>query len=173
MTFLTYLAERAPWIAVGLLAGYLFGRGVRDLETIAAAVSPEESTMDKPKRFKAFMRKVTGLHVLGVVVFILAVGTVVQGYIHNEYTRQNAECTRAYANGFADAIEARSESTAAAQQALDDLMTQVGQLSAGVASPESRERFRAALADYLAKRQEDKKQRQENPFPAPPRDVCD
>lgn len=172
MSVLTYLAERAPWVAVGLLAGYLFGRGVRDLETIAAAVSPEESIMDKPKRFRA-LRKITGMHALGIVVFVLAVGTVVQGYVHNEYTRQNAECTRAYANGFADAIEARSESTAAAQQALDDLMSQVGQLSTGAASPESRERFRAALAEYLAKRAEDKKQRQENPFPAPPRDVCE
>lgn len=172
MSVLTYLAERAPWVAVGLLAGYLFGRGVRDLETIAAAVSPEESSMDKPKRFRA-LRKITGMHVLGIVVFVLAVGTVVQGYVHNEYTRQNAECTRAYANGFADAIEARSQSAAAAQQALDDLMTEVGQLSAGAASPESRERFRTALSDYLAKRQEDKKQRQENPFPAPPRDVCE
>ena len=173
MSILTYLAERIPWVAVGLLAGYLFGRGVRDLETIAAAVSPEESTMDRPNRFQAVMRKVTGLHVLGVVVFVLAVGTVVQGYVHNEYTRQNAECTRAYANGFADAIEARSESTAAAQQALDDLMTEVGQLSAGAASPESRERFRGALSDYLTKRAEDKKKRAENPFPAPPRDVCE
>lgn len=172
MTLLIYLAERAPWAAVGLLAGYLFGRGVRDLETIAAAVTPEESKVDKPSRFQAVIQKMTGLHVLGIVVFVLAVGTVVQGYVHNEQTQRIAECTKAYSSGFADAIDARSSATSAAQQALDDLMTQVGQLSAGVASPESREQFRIALADYLSKREEAKKQQAENPFPAPPRDVC-
>jgi hypothetical protein len=171
MSIVAYLAERVPWAVVGLLAGYLLGRGIRILERIDAADSPEESIVDQRSRGARF-RKITGNHILGVVVFLLAVGTVVQGYIVNEQTKRQAVCTQAYANGFADAIDARSVATAAAQQALDDLMAQVGQLSAGAASPESRERFRAALVDYLTKRAEDKKQRKENPFPAPPRDVC-
>lgn len=164
MSALTYLADSVPWTCVGLLAGYLLGRGVRELESSAA----KELDMNERKpRFRF-----GGIQLLGAVVFLLAVGTVAQGYVQGEQTKRVAECTRGYSNGFAAALDARSEANSQAQQALDDLMTEIGQLANGVATPQSREQFREALADYLTKRAEAKKQQQENPYPPAPRDVC-
>lgn len=171
MTILTYLVERVPWAVVGLLIGHLLSRGICDLQAIAVAVNPEDTDMaTRPHR--PWYRRVTSNGVIGVVVFVLAVGTVVQGYVASEATRRIAECTKGYSNGFADALDSRSQANAAAQQALDDLMTKVGELSSGVSTPESRAVFRSALNDYLAKRAEAKKQQAENPFPPAPRDVC-
>jgi len=65
-----------------------------------------------------------------------------------------------------------SAATAAAQNALDELMSTVGQLTTGAASPEVREKFRTALQNYLAKRAEAKKRQQNNPYPPSPRDLC-
>lgn len=171
MILLTYLAERLPWAVLGLLIGSLLSRGICDLQAIAVAVNPEDSDMAVSPR-KPWYRRITGNGVIGVVVFVLAVGTVVQGYVASEATRRIAECTKGYSNGFADALDARSDANAQAQQALDDLMTKVGELSAGVSTPESRAVFRSALNDYLSKRAEAKKKQSEHPFPPAPRDVC-
>lgn len=171
MTILAYLVERVPWAVVGLLTGHLLSRGICDLQAIAVAVNPEDTDMaTRPQR--PWYRRVTSNGVIGAVVFVLAVGTVVQGYVASEATRRIAECTKGYSNGFADALDSRSQANAAAQQALDDLMTKVGELSSGVSTPESRAVFRSALNDYLTKRAEAKKQQAENPFPPAPRDVC-
>lgn len=170
MTIFAYLAERVPWAIVGLLTGYLLGRGIRILERIDAAGSPEESNVDQRSR-GARLRKITGNHVLGTVVFVLAFGTVVQGYIQNERTESQAACLRNYSNGFADALDVRSKATAEAQQALDDLMTEIGQLTA-TPSADNQIRFRVALQAYLTKRTETKQEQKDNPYPAPPRDVC-
>jgi len=170
MCILTYLVERIPWAVVGLLIGHLLSRGICDLRVIAVAVNPEDEMAEPPR--KPWHRRVTSNGVIGAVVFVLAVATVVQGYVASEATRRIAECTKGYSNGFADALDSRSQANAAAQQALDDLMTKVGELSSGVSTPESRAVFRSALNDYLAKRAEAKKQQAENPFPPAPRDVC-
>lgn len=171
MNVLAYLAERIPWAVVGLLIGYMLSRGVCALQDIAVAVNPEDTDMaTRPHR--PWYRRVTSNGVVGVVVFVLAVATVVQGYVSSEATRRVAECTKGYSNGFADALDARSDANAQAQQALDDLMTKVGELTTGAATAESRAVFRSALNDYLAKRAEAKKQQTENPYPPAPRDVC-
>lgn len=175
MSFINYLVERVPWAVVGLLVGYLLGRGIRDLDRIAAAVNPEESNVDQRSR-GAWLRKATVTHVLGVVVFILAVGTVVQGYVHNQQTKKIAECTRGYSNGFADALDARSEAQVAEREALvawmrtlDELMTKAPMGSDPAAA---RQRFAAATSEYLKKQAELRQKQQDNPYPDPPRDIC-
>lgn len=171
MTLISYMVERIPWAVVGLLIGHLLSRGICDLHAVAVVVNPEETDMPAAPH-RPWYRRITSNGLIGAVVFVLAVGTVVQGYVASEATRRVAECTRGYSNGFADALDARSDANAAAQQALDDLMTKVGELSSGVSTPDSRAVFRSALNDYLAKRAEAKKQQAENPFPLAPRDVC-
>ncbi len=172
---LAYLVERIPWAVLGLFIGHLTGRGVRDLDAIAAAVNPEEPMPEDP-RPRRWIRRLTFNHILGTVVFVLGVGTVTQGYIYNEATQRIADCTRNYSNGFADAIDARSDASSAAQLALDGWMTTLDELmtktAPGTDPAAARERFRLATADYLAKRAEAKKQQAEHPYPLPPRDVC-
>lgn len=175
MSIYTYLAERVPWAVVGLLAGYLLGRGIRVLERIDTADSSEESTVEQRSR-GARLRKITGNHVLGAVVFLLAFGTVVQGYIQNEQTKRVGECTRAYSNGFADAIDARSQASSEEREALVQWMRTLDELITkaplGGDPAEGRRKFGQATSEYLKKQADLKQKQQENPFPAPPRDVC-
>ena len=172
MTTLSYLAQSLPWGIVGLLVGHLLTRGALD---IVAEVSNPEGTMPEKKR--SFRRWFTYDRIIGLVVFTLAVATVVQGYVASESTRRIADCTRGYSNGFADALDARSTASAADRDALDQWMITLNDLmtkaAPGADPAAARERFRDATADYLSKRAESKKQQAENPFPPPPRDVCE
>lgn len=171
MTSWQYLIQSVPWIAVGLLVGFILARSTVAVEQIADAVQIEVESMsgiddgvvkDRRSRF-------TATHVLGVVVVLLGVFTAVQSYVQGEATATLTECQLAYADGFADALDARSAATSEAQDALDELLTTVAQLTP---TPESRQVFRDALNEYLDKRAEAKKTQAENPYPEPPRDVC-
>lgn len=172
MTSWLYMTQSVPWIVAGLLVGFFVGRSTVAVETIADAVQHEvdhmsgkDVTVKEPRR-----SRFTTTHVLGAVVVLLGVFTAVQSYVQGEATARLTECQTAYANGFADALDARSKATQEAQEAQDELWTTVASLSP---TPESREVFREALADYLAKRAAAKKAQAENPYPEPPRDVCE
>jgi hypothetical protein len=176
MTAFHYLAASVPWSAVGLLVGYLVGRGVRDLDRIAEAVTPEGG-MPERKTGPKWLRRITSNVIIGVIVFILGITTVVQGYVQNEATRRVADCTRGYSNGFADAIDARSAASAAEREALvqwmrilDELLTKA---SPGGDPAAARQRFAQATSEYLQKQDALRIKQQENPFPDPPRDVCE
>lgn len=107
--------------------------------------------------------------VLGTVIVVLGVFTAVQSYVQGEATARLADCQTAYSNGFADALDARSEATAEAQDALDELLTTVAGITP---TPQGQDTFRDALKDYLDKRAKAKETQAENPYPPAPRDVC-
>jgi urease accessory protein UreF len=155
----------------GFVVGFLLGRMSRDTHDIAVTMDQGEFVDERKRR-----RRPTYQSVMGVVVVLLGLATAVQGIYQDSATRRVANCTRAYANGFADAIDARSEASAASQNALDGWMTTLDELLTR-ATPETdtaaaRERFRLSTAEYLSKRAEFKKQQAEHPLPPPPRDVC-
>jgi hypothetical protein len=163
------------WSVLCVAVGFGWGRyNRRAIETIAVAavarggsVAVEETSARRRLRFE---------HVIAAFLVLLGLFTAAQSWYQSERTRQNAECTRAYADGFADALDARSEASAAAQNALDAWMTTLDELMTktppGADPTASRERFRAATVEYLSKRAEAKKQMRDNPFPAAPRDLC-
>ncbi len=167
MTSWTYITQSVPWALGGLLVGFLMARSTVAVEAIADAVHDEGDPMPaaSPTRRPRF----NGITVLGAVIVVLGVFTAVQSYVQASATDRLTECQTAYANGFADALDARSDATSAAQDALDDLLTTVASITP---TPEGREEFRVALADYLAKRADAKKTQAENPYPPAPRDVC-
>lgn len=173
MTSLTYAVESVPWIVAGLIVGFFLGRSTAALSAIADAVQgdSEGNTMAEPEPKVARVKRprFTGIHVIGVALIVLGVFSAVQSYMQGEATARLTECQTVYANGFADALEARSKATSEAQDAQDELWTTVASLTP---APESREVFRAALDEYLKKRAAAKKAQAEHPFPEPPRDVC-
>lgn len=181
MTSGIYLLHALGWSAAGAVVGVLLDRGVLALQQIARATTQEEPVAAPEQPARHTVRRRFGGSVVPAVLVVLAIITTVQSVVtaqtnnaQDEETRRVVACQLAYANGFADALEARSTATTEAQNALDDLMNTVGQLT--TTSPreaaETRERFRAALATYLGKRAEAKKQQQQNPYPPPPRDLC-
>lgn len=182
MTSGIYLVHALGWSASGAVVGVLLDRGVLALQQIARATTQEEpvAAPDQPAHGRKLQRQF-GRSVVPAVLVVLAIVTAVTSVVtartnnaQDMETRRVVACQAAYANGFADALEARSTATTEAQNALDDLMATVGQLTTSNAGEavETRERFRAALAAYLGKRAEAKKQQQQNPYPPPPRDLC-
>ena len=167
MTSWSYILVSIPWAAIGLLVGFFVGRSTVAVDAIADAVQEgdrmSESHPDGRSRF-------SGIHLIGLLVVALGIFTAVQSYVQGRATERLAMCQQAYSNGFADALDARSEATAAAQTALDDLLTTVASITP---TPDGREKFRAALTEYLEKRGAAKKAQQEHPYPPAPRDVCD
>ncbi len=173
MTSWTYLLQTMGWCAAGFLSGFLVGRTARDVNRIADAVTEGAAVIARPRRRIAF----SGRIVIAVLVVALGIFTVVQGLIQSAATRRIANCHSAYANQFADALDARSLASQQAQDALDQLMTTIGRLAATPSTSEAdtvqrREESRKAIADYVSKRAEAKAAQARNPFPKPPREAC-
>lgn len=176
MTSPTNVLYALAWFAFGVLVGAQWTRMRGEVRRIANAqageepVAPQQNTDEappKPPRSRRWPRRV-----LDSFVVLLFISSAVQAYVTNEQIQAVVDCQNGYQAGFADALDARSKTSQEAQQALDDLMSTIGSLATGVATPENRQRFADALASYLHKRAEAKKQQQEHPYPPSPRDVC-
>lgn len=170
----TYLTESAGWAVLGFLGGYLLGRAARDVHQVATAITTEDITTEdpvpEPSPLAARRPRPAGHVVLGLVVALLSVLTITQGIITNNATRRIADCQALYGNAFADALDARATATAEAQTALDDLMRTISASLAAPATPP--EAVRDAIGDYLNSRARAETQRQQHPYPPPPRDLC-
>jgi hypothetical protein len=174
VTFLPYLAQSLGWAALGFLAGFLAGHAARDVHRIASAVDTAVDTAmtgehDMPRHTPRRAR-ISGQTVIAVVVVLLGVLTVIQGLVQSAATDRLTQCQANYSNGFADALNARSQSSTDAQEALDDLMSTVGGALQG--SAVDRAAVQRAITDYLAKRAAVKAQQQAHPYPPPPRATC-
>lgn len=174
MTSWTYLTQSVPWILAGLLVGFFVGRSTAAVDAIAVAVQDEGEPMpeDTPAQEARRRRpRVTVNGVLGAVIVCLGIFTAVQSYVQSAATARLTECQTAYANGFADALDARSQSARQAQDALDAWMTKVNAIIQAP-TPEARDQILQAFQDYLTARQDAKDTQHANPFPPAPRDVC-
>lgn len=167
MTSWTYIVESTPWIAAGLLVGFFVGRSTVAAEVIAESAQVEGEGVSGKTSKRRF--RFTSNGVIAVLLVVLGIATAVQSYVQSEATARLTDCQIAYANGFADALDARSTATADAQNAQDELWATIAALSP---SPQAREQFRDALKVYLGKRAAAKKAQKENPYPPAPRDVC-
>lgn len=168
MTSWTYIIQSIPWTLAGVLIGWFMCRATIAVEVIADVVQDGDEMPKEVVRVPLW-RKINSMHVVGALVVILGITTAVQGYVQNEATQRLTLCTQAYSNGFADAIDERSKASADAQNALDDFITAIARATP---TQEGRDQVRKAVDDYLAKRAAAKKAQSENPYPAPPRDVC-
>lgn len=167
MTSLLYLIQSVLWIALGLIIGFWMGRTTMAADAIADAAQDEGVAVpetEKPARRWRF----TGTHAIGAVVLVLGVFTAVQSSVQASATNELAECQQRYSNAVADALDARSASSQEAQAALDDLLSTVAAITP---TPDGRDQFRVALAEYLDKRATAKRAQKEHPFPPAPR-VC-
>lgn len=173
MTSWSYILQSLPWALAGLLTGFFMGRSTTVVEAIADAVQEGDGANEEGVAMsgstKSLRRRIDSVHVIGAIVVVLGVFTAVQSYVQGHATERLTVCTQAYSNGFADAIEQRSKASAEAQDALDEFLSAV---SAATPTQQGRDLVRDALAQYLSKRADAKKAQSENPFPAPPRDVC-
>jgi uncharacterized membrane protein YcjF (UPF0283 family) len=169
VTSLLYIVQSLPWIVAGLLVGFFVGRATVAVEVVTEAAQGEGDVMRDSSTPKKRWMRITTNGVIAFLLIVLGVATAVQSYVQSEATARLTECQTAYANGFADALDARSQATSEAQNALDELLSTVAAITP---TPEGRNQFREALADYLKKRAEAKKTQQEHPFPPAPRDVC-
>jgi hypothetical protein len=110
-----------------------------------------------------------GMSILGIVVLLLT-GTTAAVSIHQSgETQRLAQCLQAYADSTADAIDARAAASNAATTALDDLISAFVKLTPDQAG---RDRAKALLDDYVAKRRVARQAQVDHPYPPAPRDLC-
>lgn len=113
-------------------------------------------------QFQAFMSK-PGWHKVFQGVSILSFGIAVTVY----YQQQDfISCIAAY-------NDAQARSGAARAQAVDSSLTAIDNSIHSVATATTKEQVQAALKAYEEARVAAKKQRAENPPPAPPSERCD
>lgn len=178
MTSLTYFVESVPWLVVGLIGGFVLGRSTVALSAIADAAQRrdneggsmsdvETGSVSKPVK----QRRFSLIHVIGLALIGLSVFSAIQDNAQDEATARLTECQLAYADGFADALDARSKASLESQEALDAWMTRVNAVIQAP-SPQAAEEIRKAFTEYLEARREAKETQKTNPYPDPPRDVC-
>lgn len=177
----TYMIHALGWSLFGLAVGVWLDTIGQAVARVTKPRTTEEPVPDRDHHPQTPPRPLRRLATPSTVLVVLALVSALQGVwfqwtnqAQDDQDRRILVCQAAYANGFADAIEARSSAAAAAQAASDELWITIGQLTTGTAAgtPEAGKQFRTALDKYLARRAEANKQQRENPYPPAPRDLC-
>lgn len=165
---LTYAAHAAAWSA----AGFVVGRYVDVRFDLARHIRRTENAMTDPTtpRRRRWWRPTRG-NLVALALVLLAFGSTGQAVWAQASDSRITECLRGYANGFADALLTRSDATAEAQAALDELMQVVGNVLA-TGNPGGGKTVKEAVDNYLAKREQTREAQERNPYPPPPRDIC-
>jgi hypothetical protein len=86
-----------------------------------------------------------------------------------DQTERTAQCLKNYANGTADAIDARTAAANTAAEALDELFEEFLKATPDQAG---RDRARALFEDYVAKRKAARQAQVDHPYPPAPRNLC-
>lgn len=190
-----YLMGAFVWSVLGFTAGVWASATSRHVRRIADAIArkpPSGDTVDttdpvdptvRPRRRVPF-RVVVGvvLIVLGVLSVILtgvqqsriaelAASARAQAEANAAQDAQDREivrCLTAYANAFADALDARSGASGSAQDALDEWMTRIDSLINNPTRPDpavARQELQRVFGEYLTKRAHAKEQQKKNPYP--------
>lgn len=111
---------------------------------------------------------------IGIVVLLLAAGTVAQTAYFQGQLSQQRDCLIAYQKDLNDALTARSATTGGEAEATKQLLLSVFNLSFNTEGDESdrQEAFRAAFQEYVTTIDDIKQTRQENPYPPFPEGAC-
>lgn len=162
-----YIAQSGAWAIGGFLGGFVTGRTVRDVHTIATQNTSGATSMPmpRPKRFRFEW-------VIGIVVMLLAIATVGQGWVEGAADRTLLQCQQNYANGVAAALDARTDASAAAQNALDTLVTTIGQAISTPPTAATHGAVEKAITTYLVTRTQLKAQQAAHPYPPAPSTAC-
>lgn len=160
-----YAAESAAWALAGFVGGFTLGRAVRDSYRQTGAIVTTHATGKRSWRPSAQW-------VLGVVVILLAIVTVLQGIVQGAATRHVVECQQQYSDAFSAALDARTNATNTAQNALDQLVTTVGHALSEPPTAQRGADVQKAITAYLNSRAALKQQQQQHPYPPAPRDLC-
>lgn len=164
-----------PEFGLGVLLGYALGTFINAARAITSVCILEgESMKENPSirdRAANWASKVRGIHVLGVVILALTGFSALQSVQASEETQRIALCQEAYSNGFADALDKRTEYNSSRQESLDKLMRTFGDVVA-MPSDDGALRIRAALAEYNSESAKAKQAQIDNPYPQAPRDLC-
>ena len=195
MSLLLYVFASVGWSAIGFVFGVLTIRSAYRLGLVAGAVTMEDPMAVLPEKPQPRQPRLIGGRfrivnvAVGALLVLIGVFSAVSGLVLEKRTaaviEQNASqdvldrellrCQQAYANGFADALEARTAPAVEAQTALYSWMKIVRDVIAAPAVDQqgqaaALERFQQATTEYLDKLEKLQKQQIQNPYPPPPRE---
>lgn len=177
----------ALWIIItsnlaSSLIGWLLGRTARNT---AKLVSEVEAVADEPgvsEETKGKLRRITSkirpMHMAMVLLVVVGAVTTLVGFIGlsqsnaaQERADRAIECVTDFSNRSADALEARAQASAEAQEQVDSIFATVARI---IAKPteQSGMLFRNAISGYNQARRDQRVALERNPYPEAPRDAC-
>jgi hypothetical protein len=164
-----YVSLSIPWGILGWMAGYTTAhKAVLWSRTMPTLIErPIETPSKNPEGDRPWYRRSQTW--IGAAVAFIGLFTAVQWYVQGEGTRRLAECQTVYANGFADAIQARADEAQIKDEAIDGAFIA---FEAAMKGTIGRPEVEAAISRYNSARAAQKKAQTEHPYPQAPRDLC-
>lgn len=154
--------QNTVYFSIGAVVGFLFSRLLAKAERRAMHCDHKETTVNPVKNERA-VRAVIVLLVSG----LLFGSGVFAGY---RVLQQQFSCVNDYANDLADSLTPRQEATEVYQIKQDDVFNATERLLNG--DKTAKADLSKALNDYRIARVELEDQRESNPYPEAPREVC-
>lgn len=171
-----YIALSIPWGVAGFLAGFTAGCKA-NLWSITMPTPLIERPIETPSENpaggsgrKPWYRSSQAW--IGAAVAAIGLATAGQWYVSGQDTKHLTECTAAYANGYADALERRTVEAQKVTDGQDKLWMLFQEAMNTAPSQDLRDRFKVQLDSYLEARAKSRQAQIQNPYPEPPRDVC-
>lgn len=158
--WLAYLINSAAWSVVGFISGWLLATVGRDVKDIKEAVVP-----DRVKQQRA--PHPNGMRVLGIVVALLAIVTVVQGYMLSSKQAAVVECQATYNDRFAEATQRRAALADEDREALTNMLLGLYRQR----DDSERERLRT-FEQWVETTQRNERYREAHPLPELPKGDC-
>jgi hypothetical protein len=179
----TYIVQTIPWSVAGFLLGSWSqsrfnprSRPMTSPLSEGAVVTAPRTGVDGSDAGPWYKNSRTWI---GLAVALIGLVTGIQWFLGGAETRRVADethrlaqCQSAYANGFADALDARTKESTAVADGQDGMWLLFQEALNTAPSPDIRERFRVQLDTYFSARAKTKAAQVENPFPPAPRDLC-
>jgi hypothetical protein len=168
---ITYVLHALAWSGIGYFAGYIVGKIGCEVHQVREAVAPSSGDQEgwPPMRRRGDRRSL----IFGAFLVGLAALTVLLSAISLVRLESLTRCQANYAEQAAEATQARTRAAEDDREALNLLVRRVTDAVASVPDADARRpQVQAALGDYTAAVREADAQREAQPFPAPPSEVC-
>lgn len=169
-----YVVNSLVWSAIGFVGGYVvcfFGHEIHEIRETVVDRSEQTLPMDRRRSDPLRRRNL----VFGLVLILLAVGSVVATAANNERQDRAVDCQTEYNNTFSQILNARAKAAAQDRKVTQNLLNTVADLTLRQPPPpraEARRAFRQAIRDYTITVRRNDRFRRHHPIPKSPKEAC-
>lgn len=155
-----YVVNSFAWSAIGFTVGWLVASLRTDVHSLKEALVPTEEA--RTRRLKSTQR---ATRVLGTIVALLAIATVVQGFVATRRLNEISDCQSTYNRHFAAATKTRAQLAEEDRQALVNLL-----LSLYQQRDETEQQRLHTFEQWVKTTEANERERRQHPLPSYPSD---